>query len=76
LIREETRMALKVGKEIRDKTLNIKVSECELMKLRELSRETRVSEADVIRLLLWNGGPGDVLRVKDTGEIVKRGPKG
>jgi hypothetical protein len=69
-------MALKVGKEIRDKTLNIKVSECELMKLRELSRETRVSEADVIRLLLWNGGPGDVLRVKDTGEIVKRGPKG
>jgi hypothetical protein len=70
-------MALKVSKEERrDRTLNVKVSVRELMKLRELSRETRVSEADVIRLLLWNGGPGDVLRVKDTGEIVKRGPKG
>jgi hypothetical protein len=66
-------MALKAGKEIRDKTLNIKVSECELMKLRELARQTRVSEADVVRLLLWNGAPENVLRVPSQGGIKRYG---
>jgi hypothetical protein len=49
--------------ERRTKSFAVKLSQGEYAKLQSLARITHVSEADVMRLLILNGGPELVMQV-------------
>jgi hypothetical protein len=56
--------------ELRTKNFNVKLSETEHSKLQKLAEITHVSTADVMRLLLINGKPEDVMRIPGRGETT------
>ena len=48
---------------LRTRNVNVKMSETELSKLNELVEKTHISGSDVLRLLVLNARPEDVMKI-------------